>query len=158
VIFGRIGNGSRNGKPGQPGRIPRVTRLLALAHRIEGMIRTGKLKDWAEAARLIGITRARMTQIINLLLLAPAIQEVILFLSPTEEGRDNLSENDLRAIVARVNWRQQEKDFSDRSFTQNLDIKSLPSLASPSPSLTDPNEKIFGMFFQRFHKVNRAPL
>jgi len=43
--------------------VPRVARLLALAHRIDEMIRSGELKNWAEAARLIGVTRARMTQI-----------------------------------------------------------------------------------------------
>ncbi len=59
-------------------RIPRVARLLALAYRVDGMIRSGELKNWAEAARLIGITRARMTQIANLAVLAPAIQGTLL--------------------------------------------------------------------------------
>ena len=85
VSFGK-GNGDDCGKEKTvpSGRIPRVTRLLALAHRIDGMIRERDLRDWAEAARLIGVTRARMTQIANLLLLAPELQERILL--PSKKG------------------------------------------------------------------------
>ena len=91
------------------GRIPRVTRLLALAHKIDGMIRAGEIKNWAEAARLLGVTRARMTQIANLALLAPIIQEMILNLSPHEEGRHRVSEHDIRPLVRFVEWTMQHR-------------------------------------------------
>ena len=42
------------------------------------MISNGRLKNLADAARTVGITRARMTQIMKLVLLAPGIQEAIL--------------------------------------------------------------------------------
>jgi hypothetical protein len=45
-----------------PGRVPRVARLLALAHRLERLVRTGVVKDYAEAARLGHVTRARISQ------------------------------------------------------------------------------------------------
>ena len=45
--------------------------LLALAHQIDRMIRRGEIASLAEAARICGVTRARMTQITNLMLLAP---------------------------------------------------------------------------------------
>ena len=48
-----------------PGRVPRVSRLLALAHRLERLVRTGVVKDYAEAARLGHVTRARISQIID---------------------------------------------------------------------------------------------
>jgi hypothetical protein len=48
-----------------PGRVPRVARLLALAHRLERLVRTGVVKDYAEAARLGHVTRARISQIID---------------------------------------------------------------------------------------------
>ena len=64
------------------GRVPRVARMLALAHEIDRLIRAGELRDLADAARAMGLTRARVTQIANLLLLAPAIQEAILELPP----------------------------------------------------------------------------
>ena len=69
------------------GRVPRVVRMLAMAHKIDGMILDGELKDLADAARAIGVTRARMTQIANLLLLAPEIQEAILNLPPITNGK-----------------------------------------------------------------------
>src|SRR5713101_3928432 len=87
-------------------RVPRVARLLALAHRIDGMIRLGELRDWAEAARLIGVTRARMTQIANLLLLAPGIQDALLSL-PISKDRGAITEHDLREIVMQAEWRRQ---------------------------------------------------
>ncbi len=88
-------------------RVPRVAQTLALAHQIDGMIRAGELRDLADAARAIGVTRARMTQIMNLLLLAPEIQEAILDLPPVKQGRDPISERMLRAIVAEAEWELQ---------------------------------------------------
>ncbi len=89
------------------GRPPRVAQTLALAHRIDGMIRAGELRNLADAARSIGVTRARMTQIMNLLLLAPDIQETILNLPLVTNGRDSISERELRRIVAEPDWQRQ---------------------------------------------------
>ncbi len=91
------------------GRVPRVARLLALAHKIDAMIRTGELRDLADAARACGLTRARMTQISSLLLLAPEIQETILELPPAISGRDPITERTLRPIVAEPDWQRQIK-------------------------------------------------
>ena len=87
-------------------RVPRVARLLALAHKIDGMIRSGELKNWADAARLVGVTRARMTQIANLILLAPEIQEIILQPSAVWGGRKAVNERELRGIVIQATWSQ----------------------------------------------------
>ena len=95
------------------GRVPRVVRMLALARKIDGMIRDGELQDLAEAARAIGVTRARVTQIANLLLLAPEIQEAILGLPPVTSGRDPISERALRRIVAEPEWKRQRVLWSD---------------------------------------------
>lgn len=48
-----------------PGRVPRVSRLLALAHRLDRLLRAGVVKDYAEAARLGHVTRARISQVID---------------------------------------------------------------------------------------------
>lgn len=90
------------------GAIPRVARLLALAHKIDGMIRSGELKNWAEAARLIGITRARMTQIANLLLLASQIQASILGLTSVV-SQGPIFEHHLRSITAAAHWIDQQR-------------------------------------------------
>ena len=59
--------------------IPRIARLLALAIRFEEMIQRKEVCHYAELAQLGCVTRARMTQIMNLNLLAPDIQEHLLF-------------------------------------------------------------------------------
>ncbi len=89
------------------GRVPRVVQLLGLAHRIDGVIRNGELNDLAEAARRLNLTRARVTQITNLLLLAPAIQEVLLDLPLVTNGRDPVTERQLRPIAAEPDWNKQ---------------------------------------------------
>jgi hypothetical protein len=95
-------------------RVPRVSRLMALAIRFDGLIRDGVVTDQAELARLGHVTRARLTQIMNLLNLAPDIQEEVLFLPPTERGRDPISERDCRPIAAELNWRNQRRMWRQR--------------------------------------------
>ena len=74
--------------PPPPGRVPRVSRLLALAVRCEHLVRTGSIPTYAALAQLGRVSRARISQIMNLLVLAPDIQEELLFLPRTERGRD----------------------------------------------------------------------
>lgn len=95
--------------PVRAGRVPRLSRLMALAIRVEDLVRQGILRDYAAAAELGHITRARMTQITNLLHLAPDIQEAILFLPPVEHGRNPITERDVRSIVAVPDWRKQRR-------------------------------------------------
>lgn len=99
-------------KAAPPGRVPRVTKLMALALRFEQLVHDGVVADYAELARLGRVTRARMTQITNLLNLSPCLQEAILFLPRVTEGRDSITERDLRAIVAVPDWRKQRQMWS----------------------------------------------
>ena len=98
------------GKPLVPvGRVPRVSRLMALAIRFDQMIRDGVVSDQAELARLGHVTRARLSQIMNLLSLAPDIQEQILFLPATERGCDAITEKQIRPIAGVPDWRKQRR-------------------------------------------------
>lgn len=96
-------------------RVPRVSRLMALAIRFDGLIRDGVVTDQAELARLGHVTRARLTQIMNLLCLAPDIQEALLFLPRVERGRDPIKERQLRPIAAVPDWRRQRGMWQDAS-------------------------------------------
>ena len=106
--------------PSRP-RIPRIARLMALAIRFDTLIRSGEVSDQAELARLGLVTRARMTQIMSLLNLAPDIQEEILDLPAVDSGRAIITERTLRPVVAELDWgsqrakweRLQEKWASD---------------------------------------------
>ena len=93
----------------EPGRVPRVSRLMALAIRFETLVRTGEVQDYAELARLAHVTRARMTQITNLLHLAPQLQEDLLFLPRSEGGHDAITEKEMRPITAVTDWREQRR-------------------------------------------------
>ena len=92
-----------------PGRVPRVSRLMALAIRFEQLLDDGDVADYAELARLGQVTRARITQIMNLRVLAPDIQEAILFLPRTHEGRDPIHLRQLQAIALVPDWRKQRR-------------------------------------------------
>ncbi len=92
-----------------PSSIPRVSRLMALAIRFEKLVQAGEVRDYAELARLGHVTRARMTQIMNFLNLAPDIQEELLFLPRTERGRDPIREHHIRPIAAVPDWRKQRQ-------------------------------------------------
>ena len=117
VHFGRGRRGQKKIKDGEkpiqpiinPGNIPRVSRLMALAIRLQNLIRSGEIRDFADIARFGQVSRARVTQIMNLLLLAPDIQEAILFLPRTLKGHDLIRERDLRAIVTVTSWTQQHE-------------------------------------------------
>jgi hypothetical protein len=99
---------SRRGSTGK-GNIPRVAKLLALAVRFEKLVKRGDIQDYADLARLGFVTRARITQIMNLLNLAPDIQEDILFLPNTTKGRDPILEKDMRPVAAVPHWSRQRK-------------------------------------------------
>jgi hypothetical protein len=92
-------------KPSKP-KIPRVVQLLALAHHYDDLLRKGVVKDYADIARLGGVSRARITQIMGLLLLAPEIQEELL--GSGEEGptRD-IPVRDILPLLGEKDWRNQ---------------------------------------------------
>ncbi len=87
--------------------VSRIARLLALALRFERLLREQTMQDYAELARLGGVTRARMTQIMKLLDLAPDIQERLLFLPPLK----GLNERCLRGVVRCIDWNEQRRVF-----------------------------------------------
>lgn len=85
----------------------RVAVLLVLAHTIERLIEQGEVRDQAEFARRLGITRARVSQILDLTLLAPSVQEAVLAME-TIEGREPIGEHALREIYLYGAWPAQQ--------------------------------------------------
>jgi hypothetical protein len=88
---------------------------MALAIRFDKLIRDGVVADYSELARSGHVTRARVSQVMSLLHLAPDIQEAVLFLPRTERGRDPLVLRDLLPIAAGPDWRQQRRMWADLS-------------------------------------------
>jgi hypothetical protein len=116
VHFERFGHGSRKelhagtaAPPLPPGRVPRVSRLMALALRFDELVRTGQVQNYSKLASLGHVSRARVCQIVNLLHLAPDIQEALLSLPRTQRGRDAIILADLQPIAALCDWRKQRR-------------------------------------------------
>jgi len=97
--------------------MPWVSKLMALAIRFDGLLRDGVVTDQAELARLGHVSRARVTQIMNLLHLAPDIQEELLFLPRIERGREPIQERHLRPIAASADWRKQRRMWRELRAT-----------------------------------------
>lgn len=106
-----------------PGRVPRVARLMALAIRFERLIREGAVARQVDLAEVAHVTRARVTQIMNLLHLAPDIQEAILFLPLVEAGKDPIGEHHLRPLVSIIEWDRQRAAWREISSLNNADAK-----------------------------------
>jgi len=90
-------------------RLPRVTRWMALALRIENLVRTGVIANFAEAAALGSITRARISQIMNLINLAPQIQEELLFMTRPLRGNEPILLADMQPICSKQDWAEQNR-------------------------------------------------
>ncbi len=95
----------------EAGRIPHVTKLMALAIRLDSLLDSGLVANQTEIAKTVGITTARVTQILNLTYLAPDIQRTILELEPTTDTRDPFLERDARTIATNLCWSRQRKEF-----------------------------------------------
>jgi len=99
------------------GRVPRISKLMALAIRYDRMLNEGVVQSQTELAELLHVSQPRMTQIMNLLHLAPEIQEELLFLAEVEEGRDPVTERELRGIVMLWDWISQKEAWRGRGAT-----------------------------------------
>jgi len=111
-----FGNGKKNirtekkllaSPPNLTHKLPHITRLLALAHHLQDLLDQGVVQDYADIARLSGLTRARVSQIMNLALLAPQIQENILLTNNKAPFLNQLKENALRIVLKSSVWQEQ---------------------------------------------------
>jgi hypothetical protein len=96
--------------PGTVRRPARIAIMLALAHRIRDAVEAGQVQNQTEAARRLGYTPARMSQLLDLLLLAPDLQERVLLLEAVD-GVQPLAEHVLRPIVRLTHWVEQRAAF-----------------------------------------------
>ena len=86
--------------------------MLALALKMEQMLQDGVVKNYSDLAQRGRVSAARITQVMNLLHLAPDIQEALLFLPLTERGRDRIILADLQPLAAMRDWRKQRRRWA----------------------------------------------
>ena len=92
-----------------PRRIPRIARLMALARHVEALVRSGTVESYAVAARLGRVSRARLSQIIGLLNLAPDLQEQLLYLEQPMRGRSAPVLRQVLIVAAALDWNEQRR-------------------------------------------------
>ena len=91
--------------PPKPAGPTPIARRIALAHHIEALIEAGKLDDYADAARRFGLSRARLTQVADLALLAPDLQSAVLL------GHVEPRDRHLREVGRHALWTDQRRAF-----------------------------------------------
>jgi hypothetical protein len=91
---------------------------MAVAIRLERLLRTGEVSDVMELARLGHVTQPRMSQILNLTLLAPDIQEELLFLPRLSVGKAPIHEKMLRPVALETDWDKQRSMWSQITSQQ----------------------------------------
>jgi hypothetical protein len=100
---------------------------MALAVKFQDRVDRGEVRDYADLARLGYVTRARLTQIMNLLLLAPDIQDqILLCCSGSCNGSIAVpTERQLRGVASAADW-----------STQRILLRGISShVAKPDPLL-----------------------
>ena len=109
------------------GRVPRIARLMALAIKLSGMLERGEVSSQKELAELAHVTPARLTQILNMNHLAPAIQEELLLLEPLTHGRDIMSERGIRKLARSIAWDDQHAIWSQLKKITTLRFDKIDS-------------------------------
>lgn len=95
--------------PKRRGKIPRISRLTALGIRMDEMLKRGEAEDTLHLAEMCKVSQPRVTQILSLSLLAPDIQEALLFLPRETVGKTKIHETKLRPIAKEVTWERQRE-------------------------------------------------
>jgi DNA invertase Pin-like site-specific DNA recombinase len=105
--------GVRSGSKAATGRVPRISKLMALAIRMEKLVGERQASDYAALASHGSVSRPRLSQIMSLTNLAPDIQETLLFLPKTMAGPDPITERRLRSIAQIIDWSMQKELFRE---------------------------------------------
>ena len=103
------GDGVTAAESSPSSRVPRLARLVALAWHVEELVRSGVICSYAAAARLGHVSRARLSQILSLLNLAPDLQEQLLFLARPGHGRAPLALRHVLTVAAALDWHEQRR-------------------------------------------------
>jgi DNA-binding transcriptional MocR family regulator len=104
---------------------PRVVELLRKAIEWKALLESGKVVSQTEIARMEGVTRARVTQIMGLLRLASEIREKI-FSTPYTDRQPPVTERVLRPIATITDCHDQIREFHKLLGSQLTQIRDVP--------------------------------
>ncbi len=94
-----------NAKPNKvasSAKLPGIVRSLVLGHQLQRGLREGQAGSFKQMAQQLGMTHARVSQLLSLTLLAPDIQADILLAQDPEQIR--LTEQRVRQIAVEMDW------------------------------------------------------
>ena len=103
------------------GRLPRITQVMSLAVYFQDLLQRGEARDYADLARLGRLTRERMSQIMELVWLAPDMQQQILEFQPAGPGRFPVSEVAMRRIASTLSWEEQRQEWNASQRQHHID-------------------------------------
>jgi hypothetical protein len=124
-------------RPAPVRRPAKVAQQLALAHHLQAAIDRGSIADRAAVARKLGLTRARVTQLLDLLMLAPDLQAAVLALEAVD-GAEPMAERTLRAVAHAGTWAEQRGAWASFDAVQHVAQRALPGAAPPSAGSSEP--------------------
>jgi hypothetical protein len=101
---------------------------MALAIQFQDMIQRGEARDYADLARLGCLTRERMSQIMELVWLAPEIQQEILEFPPSGAARFPISEVAARKVASALSWVEQKKAW------EQMEARPAFGCVEPAPT------------------------
>ena len=105
---------------------------MALAIRLNHLIKSGQVTDQAELARVGHVSRARLSQIMDLNLLAPDIQESVLCLDSSVRHQRLPLEREVRKIAAQLNWTAQRSIWI--SYTKRRNHRQIQGITPNQPN------------------------
>jgi hypothetical protein len=99
---------------------------MALAIRCDELLRTGKVRNLEHLATIGNVSQPRISQILSLTMLAPDIQETLLFLPRLSVGKPAISEKSLRKITMFDDWEEQRKAWKETGMSLRLSLDYIP--------------------------------
>ena len=114
-----------NSKPARVPKTPRVVELLRKAIEWQTLLESGKVATQSDIACQEGITRARVTQVLGLLRLAPEIREKILSTLYTDR-QPPVTERVLRPIATITGYHDRNREFHKLLGSQLTQIRDVP--------------------------------
>jgi len=103
-----------------PGRVPVISRMMALAHFYDHLLKSRTIESVSDIGRLESVTQQRISQIMSLLLLAPEIQEFLLTLPTQEHGKKSLPTERLIQIARKVDFDVQSNLYEGLILSVNI--------------------------------------
>lgn len=90
---------------------PRLRQYLVLAYQIQEMLECDNTITSKRMAEWLGMTAPRISQILNLLFLSPAIQKEILL--SNDKKIHSLTEHKILALTKEIDWQKQQFMWND---------------------------------------------